>query len=493
MKSITTLTRIFLLLLLSVSLKAADYHVRIGFIGNSITIGTFLSNPTVECYPNQIAILLKGVYGDTCQVQNFAVSGRTMLKHGDFPIWNETDFKKCLTWAPDICFIMLGTNDSKPQNWDKYSNEFFSDYKAMIDTFKWRNPRTKFIVVLPPPAYQIVYGIRDSVILHGVIPLVDSIAKTCGAEVVDFYHPLKDSVYLFPDKIHPNAKGAKVLAKIAFDKIISSGIIHKVDTGYTHVTSLSSDMIYSDLRLKDSVTINWTTLNANEAFLNGQKVGLNGKIKLAPAETTKYTLLAKGNKSSDSLNITINVYIPQLAKMSTIPALKTLKQGDTTSFTLKYIDQKNRLIADSIFNVNWSVIEGYGTLINKRNNAIDFVADSAGTTILKCEFDTVSCLTKINVKASSVSVKSVVTKEAIKVYPNPLTDRLRVDINSAKAATFDIKLYDLKGSLIKNLHRATLKAGGNSIDLELGNIKAGTYMLVVESGSKKFSKQIVKK
>ena len=493
MKSITTLTRIVLLLLFSVSLKAADYHVRIGFIGNSITIGTFLPNPTVECYPNQIGVLLRGVYLDTCEVQNFAVSGRTMLKHGDFPIWNEPDFKKCLTWAPDICFIMLGTNDTKPQNWDKFSNEFFTDYKAMIDTFKWRNPRTKFIVVLPPPAYQVVYDIRDSIILHGVMPLVDSIAKTCGAEVVDFYHPLKDSVYLFPDKIHPNAKGAKVLAKIAFDKIISSGIIHKVDTGYTRVTSLSSDMAYSDLRLKDSVTISWKTLNANEAFLNGQKVELNGKIKLAPTETTKYTLLAKGNKSNDSLNITIKVYVPGLAKMSTIPALKGMKQGDTASFTLKYIDQKNRLITDTVFNVNWSIKEGYGKLINKRDNAIDFVADSAGQAILKCEFDTVSCQTKINVKASTVSVKAVVTKEEIIVFPNPLTDRLRVDINSSVTSTFDIKLYDLKGSLIKNLNRATLKSGENIIDLELGSIKAGTYMLVVESGNKKFTKQIVKK
>jgi acyl-CoA thioesterase I len=211
-------------------------QIRIAFIGNSITEGYGLSNPATECYPNQVFLKLKDVYGDV-QLFNSGVSGRTMFKKGDNPIWNEELFKNCFEWTPNICYIMLGTNDSKSKNWDScgQSNGFIKDYKAMIDTFRYKNPNTLFMVAYPPPAFADLLGIRDSIILNGVIPAVDSIVKYSGAVVVDLYHPLLDSVSLFPDNIHPNAEGAKVIAKIIFDRIVVSDIIHKVNNNTTSI------------------------------------------------------------------------------------------------------------------------------------------------------------------------------------------------------------------------------------------------------------------
>ncbi len=103
--------------MIAISFSIFSQLVRFGFIGNSISRGTGLSNPQKECYPSQIGLLLSQKFGDTCTLKNFAVSNRTILKHGDFPIWNEPDFVKSLNYAPDVLFVMLGTNDSKPQNW----------------------------------------------------------------------------------------------------------------------------------------------------------------------------------------------------------------------------------------------------------------------------------------------------------------------------------------------------------------------------------------
>ncbi|MCX7987258.1 MAG: GDSL-type esterase/lipase family protein, partial [Bacteroidales bacterium] len=357
--------------------------VRFGFIGNSITIGTGLASPQTECYPAQIGVLLKQKYGDTCEVRNFAVSGRTMLRKGDFPIWNEPDFQKALNYAPDVLFVLLGTNDSKPQNWDAYGNNFFSDYSAMLDTFRWRNPRVKFIVCLPPPAFQVVWGIRDSVIKNYIIPLVDSISRKYNALLVDFYTPLLDSVSLFPDKIHPNARGAKAMAKIAFDRILESDIIHQVDTGYTFVTSCDLKPM-GDLRKGDTVTITYTTLRAQKVYFNGQEVNPNGSLKLAPPSDARYVIKAVGTLNEDSIVYIQKVYIPVLSRILAVGSKTSFFPGDSIIIFARYFDQKNVRMYDTTFNLTWTVKMGKGRFINPANNQVVFIADSTGNVIVNC-------------------------------------------------------------------------------------------------------------
>src|SRR5579863_8364775 len=60
--------------------------IRIACVGDSITAG--LGVATGKSYPSQLQALL----GDKWQVQNFGVSGRTLLKKGDHPYWIEKAF-----------------------------------------------------------------------------------------------------------------------------------------------------------------------------------------------------------------------------------------------------------------------------------------------------------------------------------------------------------------------------------------------------------------
>ncbi len=47
------------------------------------------------------------------EVLNFGRNGRTMMKTGDKPYWNESAYKQVLKSKANYIVLMLGTNDSK--------------------------------------------------------------------------------------------------------------------------------------------------------------------------------------------------------------------------------------------------------------------------------------------------------------------------------------------------------------------------------------------
>jgi len=437
-------------------------------------------------------LFLKEKYDDTCIVTNYAVSGCPMLKKCDFPLWNEPDFAKGWAYAPDICFIMLGTNDSKPYNWDDHKDDFYSDYKAMIDTFTARNPLTKFILCLPPPAFAVVWDIRNPIIANEIIPLIDSLAKTTGADVIDFYKPLLDSVQLLPDKIHPNAKGAKVLAKIAFDKIVSSDIIHEVRTGGAFVTTLKSS-VTGELRLSDKVTLSWTTLNANEVFLNGEKVDLNGSILRSPTETTNYTLVAKGDLTNDLLTLVQKMYILRLAKFTASASTRSMFVGDTSKLKMIYYDQNSRLITDSIFAVNWSLTEGSGHFVNQGDNTIQFVGDAVGTAKLLGSFRTLNFSIAINIKAFPTGVELENSKSVPEVYPNPFEESLFLSIPAERQGKLSIRLFDSAGRLCKTYSIQISGSLNHSIEMLTSDLEEGLYIYKLELSGESYSGSVLKR
>ncbi len=478
-------------LLFGYSAYGQDYHVRFGFFGNSITIGAGLSVPARDCYPSQLGVLLQEKYGDTCTISNYAVSGRTMLKHGDFPLWNEPDFKKGWNSAPDICFIMLGTNDSKPYNWDPYKQEFYSDYLSMIDTFITRNPYTKFIVCRPPPAFGVVWDIRNPVIIGEVIPLVDSIAKKTGAEVIDFYHPLLDSAALFPDKIHPNVAGSAAMAKIAFNKIVSSGIIHKVEKGQAFVTSLTSNNS-GQVRIGDPATLTWTTVNATEAFLNGNVVDLNGSAIVTPEADTEYVLKVNGALNSDSLKLLQKIYYPALTKMGASINKQTMFPGETLKISVLFYYQQNKPITDSVFDVTYTVIQGSGQLVNQGNNYIEFVPDMAGITKIECKSNGVTYNVPVIVRSFPASVKVNGSGNELLAHPNPFKETLIFNIPAGKPGILTISLYDISGRLCLEESRQLKSSGSREATLNTSELEKGVYLFKLEYSGKKYTGKLVK-
>ncbi len=189
-------------------LHAADAPIRVACVGDSITHGAGVEQREKNHYPKVLGELLGANY----EVKNFGRSGATLLKKGDLPYWKTGEFKGATDFAPQIVIIKLGTNDSKPQNW-AHKAEFAADARALVEHFQSLPSKPKVYVCLPVPVYETKWGINETVVKGEVITTLQQVAKEMKLPSIDLYAALSGKAALFPDKIHPNAAGAKVIAE----------------------------------------------------------------------------------------------------------------------------------------------------------------------------------------------------------------------------------------------------------------------------------------
>jgi lysophospholipase L1-like esterase len=191
---------------------AATVQARlVACVGDSITYGSGIADRANDSYPAQLQRLLRQ-YDPSWEVQNFGVSGATLLSKGDLPYVRQGAFGNAQACNPDIVIIKLGTNDSKPQNW-QYKGDFIADYESMIEVFRSLPSRPQVWICKPVPAFYLNYSIRPEVIRDEILPLIDQIAREKNMPVIDLYTALADHGSLFPDGIHPNAEGAGLMAQ----------------------------------------------------------------------------------------------------------------------------------------------------------------------------------------------------------------------------------------------------------------------------------------
>jgi len=122
-------------------------------VGDSITYGSGIANRTVDNYPAHLQRMLRQ-YDLAWEVQNFGVSGATLLSKGDLPYIRQAAFGNAQACNPDIVIIKLGTNDSKPQNW-QYKADLIPDYENMIDAFQALPSRPQVWICKPVPAFYV--------------------------------------------------------------------------------------------------------------------------------------------------------------------------------------------------------------------------------------------------------------------------------------------------------------------------------------------------
>ena len=180
--------------------------IRVACVGDSITQGAGAT--AGQSYPSQLQALL----GDKWQVQNFGVSGRTLLKKGDHPYEKEKAFTNAHEFKPDVVVIMLGTNDTKAQNW-VHQDEFYADYKDLVDSFKSLSSSPHIFICRPPPVPEPGrFGINETN-LQVEIPMIDKIAADENVDIIDIHAALAGKPEMQPDHVHPNNAGAGVMAQ----------------------------------------------------------------------------------------------------------------------------------------------------------------------------------------------------------------------------------------------------------------------------------------
>jgi len=166
-------------------------------VGDSITYGSGISDRANDSYPAQLQRIL-AQYDPAWEVRNFGVSGATLLARGDKPYIRQSAYTSAMAYNPDIVIIKLGTNDSKPQNW-QYKDDFISDYGNMIDAFRALPSQPEVWICKPVPAFRVNFSIRPDVIRDEILPMVEQIGREKDAPIIDLYTALLDAGDLFPD------------------------------------------------------------------------------------------------------------------------------------------------------------------------------------------------------------------------------------------------------------------------------------------------------
>lgn len=201
-------------IIFSVSLVCIAFYSyaqkRVACIGDSVTKGYGIKDST-KSYPSRLQELL----GNDFVVGNFGHSGATLLRKGHNPYDKSQAYKEALAFRPDVVVIALGLNDTDPRNWPNFKNEFVADYTALVNDFKKINPKVEVYICKMTPIFsghrRFLSGTREW--FDQIQSLIPEIAKANDCGLIDNHSVLSARIDLFDDYLHPNARGAELLAK----------------------------------------------------------------------------------------------------------------------------------------------------------------------------------------------------------------------------------------------------------------------------------------
>lgn len=182
-------------------------------MGDSITYGSGVKETRErDSYPAQ----LKALLGKRYQVFNYGVGGKTLLDTADKPYRDTGYLEKVVHGKPNMIVLMLGTNDSRPNNWNR--DEFRRQYVALVQELQKIASSPKICIMVPPKAFpneegRVIYQIDDDVIREQIAGIVKKTAEDTGVSCINLYELTEKHPEYFADGVHPNREGNQVIAR----------------------------------------------------------------------------------------------------------------------------------------------------------------------------------------------------------------------------------------------------------------------------------------
>ena len=197
-------------------------QVKVACVGDSITYGHGITNWPKNNYP----VLLGELLGEDYHVASFGVSGRAVQNDSDQPYRALEHYKKSLDYDADILVFMMGSNDSKPENWHG-EEAFKKEVEELLNSYLVGNEDLKIYLCTPATAY-FVDGYTENVTSHDIQPavvniianVIEEIAWQRGYTLIDIHELTANNPQWFEkDGVHPSNDGAAAIAKAVYDAI----------------------------------------------------------------------------------------------------------------------------------------------------------------------------------------------------------------------------------------------------------------------------------
>ena len=187
---------------------------KLACVGDSITWGFTIVNRGKYSYP----AVLQQLLGEGFEVRNFGHNDAAARFDADTPYVSKRAYRESLVWNPDIVLLMLGTNDTKPWNWNP--GIFREDYLRLVESYLALPSHPRVVLVAPIRIFKLipVTILNPDVLEEGVRPAIRDIAAQLHLQFVDLYD-LFDSARLCRDGVHPQRDGARLLAETLFKAV----------------------------------------------------------------------------------------------------------------------------------------------------------------------------------------------------------------------------------------------------------------------------------
>lgn len=198
--------------------EAAERQLRVACVGDSITYGHGTTSWPRNTYPAKLQTLL----GDGWHVNNYGVSGYAVQESSDRPYSSLEHYRESLEYNADFVVFMMGTNDSKPENW-KGADAFREDLLALLDSYS----DTEVILCAVSAAFCLE-GQTEGVTSHDIQPpVVEEIAEVIRQVARERQYPLVDihsltaenPQWLARDGVHPGDEGAGAIAQAVYETL----------------------------------------------------------------------------------------------------------------------------------------------------------------------------------------------------------------------------------------------------------------------------------
>ncbi len=191
-------------------------QIKIACVGDSITYGHGIINWSKNNYPVQLGEIL----GSSYCAANFGVNGSTVQQDANKPYTAQKIYNKSLHFNADVLVLMLGSNDSKAENWNG-AEAFKEQYVSLVKSYKNQNENTKIVLCTPAQPFY-MNGETDGAAKFGINPevvseicrVVAETAKENDCVCIDINALTKENKQWFSlDGVHPDKNGAKAIAE----------------------------------------------------------------------------------------------------------------------------------------------------------------------------------------------------------------------------------------------------------------------------------------